>query len=647
MIDDNIELKDIIISARQESHQMQHFYIGVEHLFIALLEIRGGLARAILEEQGLTPEYVIDAVRRKIGKGSKRRIWSGTPSTPRANVVLDIANDIALEDGRTEINERDLFTAIVQEGESMPMRVLQSLGLDIHALSRSAQGRVLNRNSTYPFLQIVFGENFHDSQLVIDEHLVILRRMFYGYATVRMEYRLTGGYSKALLLVVTPIHADGTEDAALVVKIDGKDEILDEAQRYEANIKGTLPPLCARLVDRPVAPDICSLAGIKYTLVAKPGKTPQDLRAAAAEMGADHLAIWLRQQLFAQFGEKWWQQRRPFRFQVWTEYDWILPPALSLHYQPGADVHSGSTHVLRVPVNRARLNQIEYGDTVVLENFTVMRIYPERGAIQLAYGRGNESTKRAYKIEVDGIDLSQTVHYRGEIIDALAGRVWKTRHDWLLNAASLLEAPFDIHGDTIFIGSTRGVTLPNPIIHYEDLLYQHINGSTSKIHGDLHLGNILIGPNDGPFLVDFAHSRDGHTIFDWATLEISLLCEMVMKYAGDDWNAAYKVLRCVDALNNRAQMPRVDAHIIQAMSPVAAIREIVAEILATPGDWEEYDIALTLCALRAITWETMPLSGRRLAFLVAALMIAELERAASGAGGGDTLTQEQDETDYL
>ena len=36
-----VELTEILISARQESNRMRHFFIGVEHLFIALLEIQG------------------------------------------------------------------------------------------------------------------------------------------------------------------------------------------------------------------------------------------------------------------------------------------------------------------------------------------------------------------------------------------------------------------------------------------------------------------------------------------------------------------------------------------------------------------------------------------------------------------------------
>jgi len=640
-----IDLKDILISARQESHRMQHFYIGVEHLFIALLEIPGGIARSILQEHGLTPEYVIDGVRQKIGKGSKRRIWSGTPSTPRANVILAIANEIAMDEGRTDINERDLLTAIFEEGENMPVRVLTRLGLDISSIVHEAQYRSVERVVSQPYVDIIYASEFDDSSLT-DEHKVILRRMFYGYDGIRIENYLTGGYTKALVLVVTPLNDDGREDAAVVVKIDDTDEILDEAQRYEQHVKGTLPPLTARLEDKPVAPEICALAGVKYTIVTKPDKKPQDLGSAIAELGVDKLGYWLRQQLYTQFGKTWWQQRRTFRFQVWTEYDWILPPVLTMQYVPEGETSSGG-QTLRVPVNRSKLKQIESGDVVTLENFTVQRVYPDQNAIQLAIGRGNEATRRAYKILLTGIDLDKDFHYRGEVIDHIVGRVRKTRHDSLMNAAMLLDLPFDLNAETIVVNGLKQRTLPNPILAYEELLHLHLSGSTSKIHGDLHLGNILVGPGDSPFLIDFAHSRDGHTIFDWATLETSLLSDWIMKQAGNDWEAAYQVLDYVAALNAQTTFPRNNPELTLAFTPLIAIRSIVQESLAVEGAWEEYYISLALSALRGIVWETKSLGGRRLLFLVAALAIQEAQKYIAEPGEMDTpMPDERDATEY-
>lgn len=613
-----IELKDIIISARQESHRMQHFYIGVEHLFIALLEIRGGLARRIIEAQGLTPEYVTDAIRRKIGKGSRRRTWAGTPSTPRCTHILQMAQALATADRRAEINERDLFMAIVAEDDNMPTRVLRSLGLNLRGLLEQASGVALRSTIEQPFVHIEFASGFDQSVALSDEHLLVLRRMFYGYAVIRVESHLAGGYSHALLLVVTPINADGREDAPVVVKIDHTEDILDEAQRYDQHIKTTLPPMTARIEDKPVAPEICTVAGIKYTMVAPPRRAPQDLRTAYHEMGVDRLGPWIAEQVYDIFGPTWWHQRRPVRFQVWTEYDWLLPPLLTVQLIEGPP--PPGAHTLRVPVNRSKLGQIECGDVVILENFTIHRIDKERGHILLANGRGNEATRRAYKIEVNGVDFSgDTLYYRGEVIEQFVARVWKTRAEAIQSAAALLDPPFDLRASYLAIDGLP--PLPNPIIHYDALLNYHLNATISKQHGDLHLGNILIGPNDSAFLVDFANSRDGHTLFDWAVLEISLLKDIIMPAVGDAWHDAYEALDAIAALSAGEEYP-------PQFAPLAVTRSIIAQLLTTPDRWAEYQIALLFCILRALTWDNDSLGSRRLLLLLAGLALEELSHQA-------------------
>ncbi|MBC7813201.1 MAG: hypothetical protein H7175_18730, partial [Burkholderiales bacterium] len=125
-----------------------------------------------------------------------------------------------------------------------------------------------------------------------------------------------------------------------------------------------------------------------------------------------------------------------------------------------------------------------------------------------------------------------------------------------------------------------------------------------------------------------AQARDGHTLFDWAMLEISLLSEVVMPIAGESWDVARLVLRYVDALNDHTDLSTVEGSvsIAAAMASVAAVREIAQTCLADPSDWTEYYTALAMCALRAIMWDTMTIGGRRLQFLVAALAISEVKK---------------------
>jgi uncharacterized protein associated with vWA-MoxR-VMAP ternary system/ClpA/ClpB-like protein len=636
----DITLKDVLINARQESYRMRNFYLGVEHLFIALLEIKGSMVSTLLEEEGLTPEYVIDAIRRRVGKGSPNHLWAGMPNTPRADVVLGIANDLALENGREEIVERDLLAAIFSENDSIPVRVLRRLGLDVEKLAEDSSTRPSNNHTRQPYvLTVDFGPDFDPTQELSDGHLFILRRMFYGYSQIRIERRLTGGYTQALILVVTPIHEDNREDAPLVVKMDYAGNILDEALRYETHVKNILPPLVARLEDKPTAPETSDLAGLKYTFVGEFDKPPQDMRVMVRSMSSENLSEWLRQALYNYFGRTLWQQRRSYRFQVWMEYDALLPPVLTL--EAASEETASNTFVLKDPVRRSRLKELEYGDIVAVENFTVQRVYQDRDAIQLAIGKGMEASRRAFKVEVRSVNLAQNVYYRGEMVERIVGRVYKTRDEALIQAARALDPDFDLSAETI-PGSIPPEKLPNPLTTYDSLLDRWVNGSMSKIHGDLHLGNILVGPNNSAFLIDFAQAREGHTVFDWATLELSLLSEVVMPVAGESWSAAREVLPYIPT-SARGTLTRINPALARAMNPVIAVRNIVGECLEAPNGWSEYYVALALCALRAVTWDTMPIGGRRLMFLVAALAIKELHQRFHKSGV--TATDEIDETD--
>lgn len=632
-----IALTDILISARQEASKMRQFYLGVEHLFIALLTVKGGLASSMLQEYGLTAEYAINAIRRRSGKGSQHRLWTGIPNTPRTDIVLGMAHDISTENEHPEIDERDLLIAILEEHDSIPIRVLKALGVDnLEALSEKVRNLTLNKNSQHSYVEILYNDAFNHETPLINDELMILRRMFYGYAQIRVEKRLRGGYSEARLLVVTPIRADSREDASVVVKIDHVDLILDEAQRYENHVKSKLPPLTARIEERPITPDSSSYAGIKYTLIADYNSNPQDLRAILNDWKPDELGQWLKDALFPAFGRTWWQQNTPYRFQVWREYDWLLPPVLTLNLTQSQKI-TPQTHILKVPIKRAKLPAIEYGDIVSIENFTVQKVLPEKKRIQLAIGHGTDSA-RAYQIEVNGVNFDEQTYYRGEVVDKIVGTVWKTRQESLIHTIKNLEPNFSVEKSTIQGDGVYYEYLPNPLTAYETVLDYHVNGAVSTIHGDLHLGNIMIGPNNSAFLIDFAHTRDGHTVFDWANLEMSLFGDVIMPKVGESWDDVRRVLSYVVALNKSEAFPEGDEKLTEVFSAVSKVRSIAEECLFKNDSWVEFYIALALCALRATTWENMSLAGRRFMFMLSAVCFQELKIRQHITGEGETPT---------
>lgn len=605
---------------------MRHHYIGVEHLIAGALMLRGGIIASLMENYGYKPEYVIDTMRRHIGKGSNQRLWAGMPNSPRAEIVLGIANDLALEDGRPEISERDLLRAMLEEGDSIPVRIIDRLGIDLSLLMQDILSFSTTAAVPLPYVKIEFAAGSGTGQLIHEEQLFILRRMFYGYAKVRVEHRLIGGYSSALLLAVTPIQQDGSQDAMVVVKIDDANIILEEARRFEQQVKATLPPLTARLEERPTAPETSDLAGLKYTFVGGIGGA-EDMREAAWRIGLAQFGAWLRTDLYPTFGRAWWEQRRPYRFPAWQEYDFLLPPLFVLDILPEGERAPEDAFLLRDPIRRERLKEAELGDTIVLIGFSIARIDRERSAIQLTIGSGIEAARRAHRVEVRGIDLRQDTHYLGELIEQIAGRVFATRGDLLLGSIRNLSPDFDPTAPTIPCLPPYE-RLPNPLHHCDALLDSTVHGSLSRIHGDLHLGNILLGPNNSAFLIDFAQARMGHTLFDWATMEMSLLNDLVMKTVGESWADARRVLTRLAAIDGSfTHMP--DPSLDDAFSPLESLREIVLLSLANPNDWSEYWTALALCALRAVHWETLPPGSRRLMLLLAAYACHQLTTASA------------------
>jgi hypothetical protein len=198
-----------------------------------------------------------------------------------------------------------------------------------------------------------------------------------------------------------------------------------------------------------------------------------------------------------------------------------------------------------------------------------------------------------------------------------------TRDDLLYQQASALDPDFDLTSERLPEHPGFPVLLPNPLKRYQNLLQRRLSGTLSIIHGDLHLRNILVGPGGNAWLIDFAWTREGHTLFDWAVLETSLLVEVVApSLESESWDAVWPVVRLLAEMGGSGEPPPGRMPFERALQPIATVRQIVAECLADPEDWSEYFVALALCAMRGFGWNTVPLAARRLLLLVAALAMS-------------------------
>src|SRR5258708_16743522 len=183
-----------------------------------------------------------------------------------------------------------------------------------------------------------------------------------------------------------------------------------------------------------------------------------------------------------------------------------------------------------------------------------------------------------------------------------------------------LDPNFHILDETLPYSDSAGDRLPNPLKRYLRILEQRISGTLSTIHGDLHTGNILIGPGGDAWLIDFEWTRDGHTLFDWAVLEISMLIDHVTLVVGPAWDDAWQAIKLLDIINRTGTLPD-QSPLAEALRPIVEIREIVRGLLANVENWSEYQAPLAFCAMRGIGWKNRSLTARRAAFLASALAL--------------------------
>jgi ATP-dependent Clp protease ATP-binding subunit ClpA len=104
----------VVRAAEQESRNHNDYFIGAEHLLVALLEERDPAVVAALRNSGIDVHELHAQARRSLGLGSDR-LWEGIIVTPRVRKIVQLAEQAAA--GR-EIEPVDLLQALRAEGGS-------------------------------------------------------------------------------------------------------------------------------------------------------------------------------------------------------------------------------------------------------------------------------------------------------------------------------------------------------------------------------------------------------------------------------------------------------------------------------------------------------------------------------------------------
>ncbi|HEX9018255.1 MAG TPA: phosphotransferase, partial [Anaerolineaceae bacterium] len=140
--------------------------------------------------------------------------------------------------------------------------------------------------------------------------------------------------------------------------------------------------------------------------------------------------------------------------------------------------------------------------------------------------------------------------------------------------------------------------LEDPLILLDQTLAETLAGTISVIHGDLNLENVLSGPGSLVWLIDFAQSREGHPVFDFAHLESEIIAHILAPRAGSAKSFLETWQRGDDPLTS-------------------AMEHIAGRCLFDPAHPREYHLALFLACIGALKYQNLSQLAKHCLYLAA------------------------------
>lgn len=139
--------KNAIEAAQQAAKELLHNYVGTEHLLIGLLEAEG-VARKVLEVNGLKKETVLDLISQLIAPDTQTATLEQAGMTPRFKRIVANSERVAMRTGAEQIGTEHLLLALLQETDCIAVRLINTIGINAKKIfydTLNASGADLNQ----------------------------------------------------------------------------------------------------------------------------------------------------------------------------------------------------------------------------------------------------------------------------------------------------------------------------------------------------------------------------------------------------------------------------------------------------------------------------------------------------------------------
>ena len=128
------QARTAIALARKIAGEGKHTYIGTEHLLAGLIREGRGTAGMLLAQEGITLEKLMSLIDRLIAPPHTSDVTFFPEFTPRAQKVLDMAEEIARDHNEPETGTEHILMAMLREPGCVASRLLFTMDVSVQKL---------------------------------------------------------------------------------------------------------------------------------------------------------------------------------------------------------------------------------------------------------------------------------------------------------------------------------------------------------------------------------------------------------------------------------------------------------------------------------------------------------------------------------
>ncbi|MCD6134477.1 MAG: ATP-dependent Clp protease ATP-binding subunit [Candidatus Omnitrophica bacterium] len=123
--------RKVLLLAKEEARRFNHDYIGTEHILLALVSEREGVAATVIQNLGVDLENIRQEIEKFMHPGPPTQVLGELPFTPRAKKSLELAAEEARSLGHNYIGTEHILLGLIKESEGLASQVLVLLGLEL------------------------------------------------------------------------------------------------------------------------------------------------------------------------------------------------------------------------------------------------------------------------------------------------------------------------------------------------------------------------------------------------------------------------------------------------------------------------------------------------------------------------------------